>query len=201
MKKILMIIWVVLGIGVGSQAQAQQLNLNYQMSVPFGDQHDFISKMSFRGFSVDYHYFLTERLAVGASLGWNASYKHLDYTTGNFTMNGDKVTISGDQFRYLNVVPLMADVRYFFTDGDACILPYAGIGIGTTWTETRLEVGDLLAKEKGWQFAFAPEVGVILPFSEFVGLNVGAQYRYSVKASGLPTLQDLGIKVGLSIRW
>ena len=195
------ILLVVFGLGVGSRAQAQMLNLNYQMSLPLGDQHDFISKMSFRGFSMDYHYFLSERLAVGASLGWNTLYKHLDYATGHFTMNGEKVTISGDQFRYLNVVPLMASVRYFFTDGDAVLLPYAGIGIGTNWAEMRLEVGDLLAKEKGWQFAFAPEVGVVVPFSESVGLNVGAQYRYSVKASGLPTLQDLGIKVGLSFNW
>ena len=105
MKKIIMILLVVFGLGVGSRAQAQMLNLNYQMSLPLGDQHDFISKMSFRGFSMDYHYFLSERLAVGASLGWNTLYKHLDYATGHFTMNGEKVTISGDQFRYLNVVP------------------------------------------------------------------------------------------------
>jgi len=45
---------------------------------------------------MDYHYFLSERLAVGASLGWNTLYKHLDYATGHFTMNGEKVTISGD---------------------------------------------------------------------------------------------------------
>lgn len=42
----------------------------------------------------------------------------------------------------------MASVRYFFTDGDAVLLPYAGIGIGTNWAEMRLEVGDLLAKKK-----------------------------------------------------
>lgn len=50
MKKIIMILLVVFGLGVGSRAQAQMLNLNYQMSLPLGDQHDFISKMSFRGF-------------------------------------------------------------------------------------------------------------------------------------------------------
>ena len=53
MKKIIMILLVVFGLGVGSRAQAQMLNLNYQMSLPLGDQHDFISKMSFRGFSMD----------------------------------------------------------------------------------------------------------------------------------------------------
>ena len=98
MKRIIMILLVVFGLGVGSRAQAQMLNLNYQMSLPLGDQHDFISKMSFRGFSMDYHYFLSERLAVGASLGWNTLYKHLDYATGHFTMNGEKVTISGTAF-------------------------------------------------------------------------------------------------------
>ena len=64
MKKIIMILLVVFGLGVGSRAQAQMLNLNYQMSLPLGDQHDFISKMSFRGFSMDYHYFLSERLEI-----------------------------------------------------------------------------------------------------------------------------------------
>lgn len=199
MKKIFMMIIVVFGISVGGQAQ--MLNLNYQMSLPLGDQKDFISKMSFRGASMDYHYFLTERWAVGASLGWSTLYRHLDYTTGNFRLDGENVTISGDQYRYLNIVPVMASFRYYFTDGDAVVLPYAGIGLGTNWAEMRLEVGDLVAQEKGWQFAFAPEIGLVVPFSECVGLNVGAQYRYSVKASGLPTLQDLGIKVGLSFNW
>ena len=157
--------------------------------------------MSFRGFH-DYHYFLSERLAVGASLGWNTLYKHLDYATGHFTMNGGESDhLRGPVQIPRTLVPVDGSVRYFFTDGDAVLLPYAGIGIGTNWAEMRLEVGDLLAKEKGWQFAFAPEVGVVVPFSESVGLNVGAQYRYSVKASGLPTLQDLGIKVGLSFNW
>ena len=199
MKKIFISILVMLTVGMVSPIFAQTLNLNYRMSAPLGDSHDFISKMSFRGASMDYHYYLTERLAVGASVGWNTYYKHCDYKTNNFIMNGEKVTITGDQFRYLNVVPIMASVRYFFTDGNAAILPYAGLGIGTNWAETRLEVGDLVAKEKGWQFAFAPEVGFIVPFSEHVGLNLGAQYQYSVKASGLPTLQDFGIKIGLSL--
>ena len=66
MKKIIMILLVVFGLGVGSRAQAQMLNLNYQMSLPLGDQHDFISKMSFRGFSMDYHYFLSVWRSVPA---------------------------------------------------------------------------------------------------------------------------------------
>ena len=199
MKKIFILFLVVLGVGMTSRVDAQIFSLNYRMSAPLKDSHDFISKMSFRGFSVDYHHFLCEHFAVGLNIGWNAYYKHLDYHTNNFMLNGEKVTITGDQFRYLNVVPIMASLRYQITKGDAAVLPYIGIGVGTNWAESRLEIGDFVAKEKGWQFAFAPEVGMIIPFSDTVGLNLAAQYQYSVKASGLPKLQDLGVKVGLAI--
>lgn len=198
MKKIMIIILVVLGIGMTSRLSAQMLTFNYKMSVPLGDSHDFVSKLSFRGMELDYHHFLTEHWAVGLNLGWSTYYRHLDYHTGRFILNGEKVTITGDQFRYLNVVPIMAKVRYQFTKGDAPVLPYVGMGIGTNWAETRLEVGDLVARERGWQFAFAPEAGMVIPFGEHVGMNIGAQYQYSIKASGLPTLQDFSVKVGLA---
>lgn len=200
MKKLYIICLFLIGLGVSS-SKAQMFSLNYQMSVPFGETHDFISKMSFRGAAMDYHYFLTDRFAVGASLGWSTYYQRLDKVTGGFFLDEEKVTITGKQFRYVNVVPIMASARYFFTGEDARICPYAGIGIGTNWAETRLEVGHLMAKEEGWQFALAPEIGCIIPFSEYIGLNLGARYQYSVKAGGLPALQDLGIRVGLSVQF
>lgn len=198
MKKIFIIL-ILLAVGLIGRVDAQIFTFNYGMAAPMGDSHDFISKMSFRGLSADYHYYLSEHFAVGLSLGWNTYYKHLDYHTNNFLMGGEKVTVTGDQFRYLNVVPIMVGIRYQFTKGDAAVLPYAGIGIGTNWAESRLEIGDLVAKEKGWQFAFAPEAGIIIPFSDHVGMNIAAQYRYSVKGAGLPALQDFGIKVGLAL--
>lgn len=198
MKKLFILLAVLTGAGIFHTTEAQLLNLNYRMSAPLGDSHDFISRMSFRGASASYHHFVTERLAIGLELSWTTHYKHLEDATNNFLLGDEKVTITGDQFRYLNVVPLLVSGRYFFTDEDALICPYAGIGIGTNWAETRLEVGHFVAKEKGWQFAIAPEIGCIIPFNEMIGLNIGAQYRYSAKASGLPSLQDVGIDVGLS---
>lgn len=198
MKKIFIIL-IVFSVGMISRANAQVFTLNYRMSAPLKDSHDFISKMSFRGMSADYHHYLSEHFAIGLSLGWNTFYKHLNYQTNNFIMDGEKVTITGDQFRYLNIVPIMASVRYQFTKGDAAVLPYVGVGIGTNWAETRLEIGDLLAKEKGWQFAVAPEIGMIIPFSEHVGMNVAAQYHYGAKTGDLPALQNFGVKVGLAL--
>lgn len=198
MKKNIYLLFTILTLGIALPSQGQILNLNYQMGIPLGDSKDFINKMSFRGASLDYHHFVTDRFAVGVNVGWNTFYKNPKYVTDNFTLHGKPVTITGDQFRYLNTITLMASGRYFFTDEDAVVCPYAGLGIGTNWGETRLEVGHYVAKEKGWQFAFSPEIGCLIPFCEHVGLNIGANYFYSAKASGLPALQHFGIKIGLS---
>lgn len=172
MKKIYILL-ILFSVGIIDRADAQILNINYRLSTPLGDSHDFISQMSFRGGDLEYHHFISAHWTVGLSIGWNTYYKHLDYKTNDFILNSEKVSITGDQFRYLNVIPVLADIRYHLTKGDAAVLPYVGMGIGCNWAETRLEIGDLLAKEKGWQLALAPEAGLIIPFCEQVGLNLG----------------------------
>ena len=69
----------------------------------------------------------------------------MDYKTNDFILNSEKVSITGDQFRYLNVIPVLADIRYHLTKGDAAVLPYVGMGIGCYWAEARLDIGDLFA--------------------------------------------------------
>lgn len=199
MKKIYIILLVSLTFGMTNGLRAQILNLNYQTAIPLGDSRDYISNMSFRGAGIDYHHFLTDRFAIGGQLSWNTYYKNPGYVTGNFMLNNDKVTITGDQFRYLNVVNLMASGRYFFTNENAVICPYAGMGIGTNWGETRLEVGHYVAQEKAWQFAVAPVIGCIIPVCDFFGFNIGAKYQYSAKARSLPALQHFGINIGFSL--
>lgn len=199
MKKIYIILLVSLTFGMTNGLRAQILNLNYQTAIPLGDSRDYINNMSFRGAGIDYHHFLTDRLAIGGQLSWNTYYKNPGYVTSNFMLNNDKVTITGDQFRYLNVVNLMASGRYFFTNKNAAICPYAGMGIGTNWGETRLEVGHYVAQEKAWQFAVAPEIGCIIPFCDFFGFNIGAKYQYRAKARSLPALQHFGINIGFSL--
>lgn len=198
MKKFIFIIGVAIGLFAASSSQAQLLNINYQMAAPSGESKDFINRMSFRGISIDYHHFVTNRLAVGLDIEWNTFYKNPKYKTDHFKLNGDPVTITGDQFRYLNVVPLLASARYFFTGENSAIYPYAGLGIGANWAETRLEVGHYVAEKDGWQFAIAPQIGCMIPFCEYVGAHIGVKYFYSVKTDDLPALQHVGIEAGLS---
>ena len=110
MKKLLII--AICLFGLSPFLKAQMLNLNYQMSVPLGDLKDFTNKASFRGFDVEYHQFLgtDERFSIGGAIGWNVYYKDKNDASGNFKFSGsnDTYTITGNQYLYINTVPMLA---------------------------------------------------------------------------------------------
>lgn len=201
MKKIIYITVLFLSFGMTARLQAQHISLNYQMAAPLGETKDFTKNFSFRGVSLDYQYFLNEKFTVGIGLGWNVFHKSLADATGNFTFgNDDEIyTITGKQFRYTNTVPILIGGRYYFSGENRKIRPYAGIGLGTSWTETRLEVGHFVANKDGWQFAFAPEIGAYIPLCDRFGFNIGAKYNYAVKTSELPAQQNLAISLGITL--
>ena len=135
MKKLLLIAIVL--FGMGPLLKAQMLNLNYQISVPLGDLKDFTNETSFRGMDLEYHKFVTDRFSLGAAIGWNVFYQDKNHATGDFSFKGNKniYTMTGNQYRYVNTVPLTAIGRYFLTDGTSAVQPFLGLGAGARWTE------------------------------------------------------------------
>ena len=71
---------------------------------------------------------------------------------------------------------MLAIGRYYFTDNTTAVRPFVGLGIGTSWTERRLEVGQFASTISRWQFALAPEVGMYIPINDQFAFNVGARY-------------------------
>ena len=199
MKK-LFIITICL-IGLSPLLKAQMLNVNYQISLPMNQVKDFTNKASFRGFDVEYHQFLGEQFSIGAAIGWDVYYKDKNNATGNFRFNGtDNIyTITGNQYRYINFVPMLAIGRYYFTDENTAVRPYAGLGLGTSWTEIRLEVGQFSSTISRWQFAMAPEVGMYIPVNDQFAFNVGARYYYATKAAHgrVPEIQQFSFNFGI----
>ncbi|MCQ4905897.1 hypothetical protein NE456_19220, partial [Odoribacter splanchnicus] len=67
--------------------------------------------------------------------------------------NSNVYTITGNQYRYINPVPMLAIGRYFFTDNTTAVRPFVGLVIGTSRTDRRLEVGQFASTNSRWQFA------------------------------------------------
>lgn len=201
MKKLLII--AICLFGLSPFLKAQVLNLNYQISLPLNQVKDFTNKASFRGFDIEYHHFIGDQFSLGAAIGWDVFYKDRKNSTGDFMFNGnDNVyTITGNQYRYINTVPMLAIGRYYFTDNTATLRPYAGLGIGTSWTEKRLEVGQFSSTISRWQFAFAPEIGMFIPVNDQFAFNVGCRYTYGTKAAHgrVPEIQSFTFNIGIAL--
>lgn len=197
MRKLLIISLILFGLS--PLVKGQMLNLNYQMSVPLSKVNDYTGKMSFRGMDIEYHQFLGEKFSVGGMIGWNVFYKDKGKLTGDFTFKGntDIHTITGYQFRYINTVPIMAIGRYYFTEQNSRFRPYAGVGIGTSWTEMKLDLGQFSSTESRWQFAFAPEIGTLIPVNDQFGFNIGAKYMYGTKSGNVEAMQNFTISIGI----
>ncbi len=199
MKKLLII--AICLFGLSPLLKAQLLNLNYQISLPMDQVKEYTDKASFRGFDLEYHQFLSERFSVGAAIGWDVFYKDKAHTSGNFKFNkNDNVyTITGNQYRYINTVPMLAIGRYYLTESNTTLRPFVGLGIGTSWTEKRLEVGQFSSTISRWQFAFAPEIGMYIPFNDQFAFNLGARYNYGTKAAHgrVPEIQTFSFNLGI----
>lgn len=199
MKKLFII--AICLIGLSPLLKAQMLNLNYQISVPIGDLKDYVDKASFRGFNLEYHNYLSERVSLGIAIGWDVYYQDKKNATGNFRFSGndDIYTMTGNQYRYVNTVPMLLVPRYYFTDQNTSVRPFAGLGIGTSWTEKRLELGQYASTISRWQFNIAPEIGMYVPINDQFALNFGAKYAYATKASHgrIPAMQYFTFNIGI----
>jgi opacity protein-like surface antigen len=162
------------GVGGGIVA------FNYSMGFTVGSSRDFISDYSGRGGNLDIRYNIAEQISVGAIVGWNYFYERKDRQSYNeLAPDGSSIQISSVQSRYLNIIPLMAQGYYTFVKGLDGVKPYVGLGIGGAKVDYEKYWGNVLEEEESWEFAFAPSVGVILPFGEGMsGLNVQARYNY-----------------------
>lgn len=199
MKKILFLFAFILTASVG---ETQMIGANYQMSIPFGKMRDYINNGSFRGANVEYHYFVDKHISVGGSIGWNVFYKDMGQYTQNFRLSGsDNIyTFGGKQYRYINTVPIMVNGRYhLYEKGAKKYQPYAGLSIGTRWTEYQTEIGQYTASTSRWQFAVSPEIGVYVPLNQIVAANVSISYNFATRAANgrVPAYNTLMFNVGL----
>ena len=197
MRKLLIISLILFGLS--PLVKGQMLNLNYQMSVPLGKMNDYAGKMSFRGMDLEYHHFLNEKFSIGGMIGWNTFYKDKGKLTGDFLFKGSKDihTITGYQYRYINTVPIMVMGRYWLTDQNTTFRPYLGLGLGTSWTELKTDLGQFTATNARWQFAFAPEIGTIIPVNDQFAFNIGAKYTYGTTSGKVEAMQNFTISVGI----
>ncbi len=183
MKKLLVIIAVF--ISTASFAQQSFWSFNYNMSFGTGEQGDYISRGSFRGFGIDGRGFINQNISVGGSFSWEVFdeiKRDLPPTAVNAIRDNVNGSISGVQYRFLNTLPILVNAHYYL-GSDGAVRPYFGLGIGTAYTDQRTDIGFVSITSEGWGFALQPEVGAMIPFGlTGVGANIAGKFRYTTKS-------------------
>ncbi len=175
MKK-LSLIFLLLALGVSVCAQEIKLTPSWSAAIPMGETNDYVKFTSGRGFQFELEQNVNPNWSIGGIMGWQAFFNK-SYTF----YYQDNSAISATKRNYINSLIIMANTKYYFTTTASKILLYVGADIGTTAIENDEIYGVYRKKEMYWHFAFAPVLGLDIPISKTVGLNMYLKYLNSFK--------------------
>lgn len=172
------------------------IGLNYNVGMPMSnDLNNFISNNSFSGMSVEFLYFLNSSISIGASV----SYQYFTERVEGVVSEGDDGFIKGTQFRNLFIVPVLAEVNYYFASSNN-FSAYVGTGIGVAFTNNNTEVSRYLYQDKSTNFMIKPELGAMYRIYDNIFMNMGVNYNYINGSDTQVNLGYIGASVGIVIR-
>jgi Outer membrane protein beta-barrel domain len=177
MKKILLAACVICLGTVGVLKAQNTTTLTYSIGFPSGDLKDFIGATSFRGFTFDFQKMVQDNIGVGVSVGWNVFYEDMGYDT--YTV--DNISLSGQQWRYSNHIPILLSSTFQLKPGDS-MNPYVGLGTGVTYTLRNTDMNLYTVEQDAWNFTLQPAIGVLIEASDVTKVNISARYNQAFKA-------------------
>lgn len=186
------IITLILLVSTGIRAQEAYSTLSYSIGIPTGDMADFVETASWRGVAFDYNNLLGQNFALGIGFSWQTFYEELGFQT----LTDGTVNLSGSQYNYVNSFPVHLTGSYFF-QSESFITPFAGLGVGTIYNMTDLDIGIFRFEENAWQFSVRPEVGMQFEVNYRTGARVSARYFHAFEAENLGSYSHLALTVGI----
>ena len=187
---------IPLALLLSSAAQAQEWywGMSYGVSAAVSDTKDFTDDTSWRNWGGDPLSIINPNTTVGVSFSWNV-FNGITPTVSSIS----GIEIAGTQFRYVNSVPILVNVRRFLgTPGGT--RPFIGIGLGPHLVKLRVDVGQWTVSEDTWHFGVAPEVGVMIPVGYAVKWFVNAKYNYAAPA-GDPSRKHSYFGLNIGFAW
>lgn len=195
MKKAIIIL--ALAVFSGTAVFAQNVwTVNYVVGIPLGETSDYVSKTSWRGFSVNGNAYITDKITLGGTMQWSAFYEK--YPRDTYELPDGAVTST--VWSKLYIMPLLVNARYNFKP-EGTIRPYLGLGTGAYYIQQETQVGLYTDKKNSWRYGLTPELGLYYPFGmSDMALHVRVAYNqvfYHVNPIG-SNLGFLDVSVGLA---
>jgi outer membrane protein len=186
-------ILTILLIGSSFCLSAQSFwSVQYSVGFGSGDVKDFIEPTSFRGTTLEYRQFISDNVALGFEIGWNVFYERKSYDS--YTL--DNQTLSGVQYRYLNMVPINLAAGYYFKPGET-INPFVGLGIGTLFSRRNVDMNLYTIETDTWHFQLRPEVGILFNARPGLDFILAGKYYAGFKTEETESENYFGLNFGV----
>jgi hypothetical protein len=187
-------ILLIVGLLASSAALAQShVRLSYEFAVPRGETKDYIDRFSSRGAHLDASFELSYAFHLELSAGLNS----FNAVKQGVLTTTDGQDVSGKQFRYLNVIPVMGGFAFHVPLRHGGRV-WAGVNGGAAYFERVIDVGLNEYTLSDWQWGVQPHVGIAFGCGKGgTALFFDARWNYFWERHGLPVQQYFSFGVGL----
>ncbi len=174
---------------------------HWQIGIPAG--MNYADNSSGWGANFEGHYFVTDKIAVGAFVSWQTFIKYVDRQT--YQLENTAGAITFDQYQTVFELPFGLSSRFHFLPA-GMFDPYFGLKLGANYSEARRYSNVYESYDENWGFTVLPELGAMISpvANQAVGLHLAVFYSYSTNSSDyydLGTLGHLGFRVGINFRF
>ncbi|OYT17789.1 MAG: hypothetical protein B7C24_00570 [Bacteroidetes bacterium 4572_77] len=186
---------LLLLISFGSFAQKEKevfISASWSTAVPMGAMTDYVKVATGRGFQIDISQSITENIFYGGNMGWQMFYEE-----GMAMHTIENVTATALQRNTINAIQLMGFSRFYFVTSATKIKAYLNMEIGATFIANESKFWKYIAQEMEWHFALSPGVGIDIPASENLGINIYMKFPNSFKSNGSDHYMWINTGIGM----
>ena len=180
---------------LGSSAALAQshVRLSYEFAVPQAATKDYIDRFSSRGAHLDVSLELSYAFHLELSAGLNS----FNAVKSGVITTTDGQDVSGKQFRYLNVIPLMGGFAFHIPLGHGSRF-WAGVNGGAAYFERVIDLGLNSYSLSDWQWGVQPHFGIAFGLgNDGTALFFDGRWNYFWERHGIPAQQYFSFGVGL----
>lgn len=196
MKHIITLLFAFISLQLVHAQKGFNFGLAYPIGFPISNTSDYISKTSFRGFSMEFNNFIKPYLNVGVETAWNIFYERVD----NKVYTEETASISGVQYRYTNALPIIAGAKYYKINDNSNVRPFIGVGVGTLYVDRDTDFGLYRINNDAWQFCIRPELGVAMRVPNGGAFVLSGKYFAGFEAEDLEGQSYISLNIGFIFR-
>lgn len=172
-------------------------NIDWQFNIPI--DNSFSNKASGWGMNFEGGYYVHRNIAIGAFISFHTNNEYISRRTIQLSQT---LAMNTDQQHQMFALPFGVLMRYRFIERD--FQPYAGIKLGTCYSEFNDYYYIFMKSQNRWGFFISPELGFnYYPWANSIGFHMAIYYNYATNKHDIMTysqngLNNFGFRLGLA---